>query len=533
MASPPRGRYRMARERVTDERGGAMNIAALLAKSARTLPARPAVSLGGAVTASYGALHARAGAIAGALRTAHGLQTGERVAIVMANRPDYLEALFGIWYAGLVAVPVNAKLHPREVAYILGNAGCRLCIADEGHAGEIESVRGEVPDLGPPVVAGSDGWHAMLGHEPAGPAGMRPDDPAWLFYTSGTTGRPKGATITHRNLLMATLSYFADLNRIAPDDSVLHAAPLSHGSGLYALPFIAQGANNVIPESGGFEPAEVLELIAFHPGISMFAAPTMVVRLLDSPALGTADTRNLDLIIYGGAPMYVADVERALAAFGPKLAQIYGQGESPMTITALSRERHMESDHPRFRERLGSAGVARTDVEVGVVDEDDRPLPAGETGEIVVRGDVVIPGYWQNPEATASALRGGWLHTGDVGRFDEDGFLTLLDRAKDMIISGGTNIYPREIEEVLLLDEAVREAAVVGRAHPEWGEEVVAFVVPHEGARVIAERLERLCLERIARFKRPRVWRIVDGLPKNNYGKVLKRTLRDELDAEA
>ena len=186
---------------------------------------------------------------------------------------------------------------------------------------------------------------------------------------------------------------------------MLHAAPLSHGSGLYALPFIAKGGNNVIPESGGFEPAEVLDLIARHPGLSMFAAPTMVVRLLDSPALSRADTANLDLIVYGGGPMYVADVERALDAFGPKLAQIYGQGEAPMTITALSRERHTESDHPRYRERLGSAGIARTDVEVMVVDEEDRPLPAGETGEIAVRGDVVMRGYWENPEATASALR--------------------------------------------------------------------------------------------------------------------------------
>ena len=220
-------------------------------------------------------------------------------------------------------------------------------------------------------------------------------------------------------------------------------------------------------------------------------------------------------------------------AFGPKLAQIYGQGESPMTITALSRAYHEDGNHPRYRERLGSAGIARTDVEVRVVDEEDRPLPVGESGEIIVRGDVVIPGYWENPEATASALKDGWLHTGDVGRFDEDGFLTLLDRAKDMIISGGTNIYPREIEEVLLRDEAVREAAVIGRAHPEWGEEVVAFVVPHDGHSVTEDRLDLLCLESIARFKRPRAYRIVDGLPKNNYGKVLKRTLREELEAEA
>ncbi len=509
-----------------------MNIAALLEKIARTFPEQPAVSLGERVMARYGELHQRAGAIAHALRAAHGLEQGERVAVAMANRPDYLEALFGIWYAGLVAVPINAKLHPQEFAYILGNSGSRLCFADEARAAAIESIRGSVPPLAAPIIAGGGDFRAMLGHDPAPLSDVGPNDPAWLFYTSGTTGRPKGAKISHRNLLMMTLSYFADLNRVAAEDCVIHAAPLSHGSGLYALPFIAKGANNVIPESGGFEPVEILGLIEHYPGVTMFAAPTMVVRLLNSAALAGADTANLDLIIYGGGPMYVADVERALAAFGAKLVQIYGQGESPMTITFLSRAVHAQTDHPRFRERLGSAGVARTDVEVRVVDEDDRPLAAGELGEIAVRGDVVMPGYWEDPDASASALRGGWLHTGDVGRFDEDGFLTLLDRAKDMIISGGSNIYPREIEEVLLRHEAVREAAVVGRPHAEWGEEVVAFIVPHDDGIVTREALDRLCLDTIARFKRPRDYRIVDGLPKNNYGKVLKRALRVDLEAD-
>ena len=509
-----------------------MNIAALLQKTARTFPERPAVSLGGRTTARYGDLHLRAGAIAGALRDARSLAPGDRVAVAMANRPEYLEALFGIWYAGLVAVPVNAKLHPREFAYILGNSGSRLCFADAPRAAAVESVREDVPGLAPPVAVDGGDYRAMLEEEPRPPAPARPDDPAWLFYTSGTTGRPKGATITHRNLLVMTLSYFADLNPVSPADCVIHAAPLSHGSGLYALPFVAKGANNAIPESGGFDPAEIFSLIERYPGVAMFAAPTMVVRLLDSPALAGADTANLDLIVYGGGPMYAADVERALAAFGPKLAQIYGQGESPMTITCLSCTAHAETDHPRFRARLASVGVARTDVEVRVVDADDRPLPAGETGEVAVRGDVVMAGYWEDAAASARALRGGWLHTGDVGRFDEDGFLTLLDRAKDLIISGGANIYPREVEEALLRHDAVREAAVVGRRHAEWGEEVVAFVVPHEGRAVTADELDRLCLESIARFKRPRSYRIVESLPKNNYGKVPKRALRARLEEE-
>jgi long-chain acyl-CoA synthetase len=252
----------------------------------------------------------------------------------------------------------------------------------------------------------------------------------------------------------------------------------------------------------------------------------MVTRLIDSPVFAAADHANLKTIIYGGGPMYVADLKRALALLGPRLAQIYGQGEAPMTITGLSKAQHAETDHPRWEHRLGSTGTARTDVEVRVVDEADRDVPVGESGEVLVRGDFVMAGYWQDPEATSRALRGGWLHTGDIGAFDEDGFLTLKDRAKDMIISGGSNIYPREIEEVLLRHPAVAEVSIVGRPHADWGEEVIAFVVARPGAAIGEADLDALCLDHIARFKRPRAYRFVDALPKNNYGKVLKTELR-------
>ena len=291
----------------------------------------------------------------------------------------------------------------------------------------------------------------------------QPHDPAWLFYTSGTTGRPKGATLTHRNLLTMSLSYFADIDPVSPDDCILHAAPLSHGSGLYGLPHVARGAVSVVPQSGGVDGEEIAALLQRWPGMSFFAAPTMVKRLTGDPAIAAADLSHLKTIIYGGAPMYLADLEDALGVFGPRLAQIYGQGETPMTITALSKADHADRDHPEWRDRMQSVGVARTDVEVRVVDDDDRELPAGEIGEVVVRGDVVMAGYWNQPEATAEALRGGWLHTGDVGSFDADGYLTLRDRSKDLIISGGMNIYPREVEEALLRHPGVRAAAVVGR----------------------------------------------------------------------
>jgi len=216
--------------------------------------------------------------------------------------------------------------------------------------------------------------------------------------------------------------------------------------------------------------------------------------------------------------MYVADCLRAIELFGPRLYQLFGQGEAPMTITGLPQFFHEKKQH------LESCGLARTGVEVRILDDDDRELPAGEVGEIVTRSDCVMAGYWANPEATAKALRGGWLHTGDLGALDAEGFLTIKDRSKDMIISGGANIYPREIEEVLLRHPAVAECSVVGRPHPEWGEEVVAFVV--KTAEVQTAELDSLCLENIARFKRPREYRFVEALPKNNYGKVLKTELR-------
>jgi long-chain acyl-CoA synthetase len=314
---------------------------------------------------------------------------------------------------------------------------------------------------------------------------------------------------------------------------VLHAAPLSHGSGLYGLPHVARAANSIIPESGHFDAAEMTGLIEAWRGVSFFAAPTMLTRLLDNPAFARSDHAGLKTIIYGGAPMYVADLKRALDLLGPRLSQIYGQGEAPMTITGLSKAQHAAFDHPRWEQRLGSTGVARTDVEVRVVDAEDRPVPTGESGEIIARGDVVMAGYWNDPEATATTLRGGWLHTGDIGVFDEDGFLTLLDRAKDMIISGGSNIYPREIEEILLLHPGVAEVSVIGRKHADWGEEVVAFVVGRPDALVSADELDRLCLEQIARFKRPRAYRFVTALPKNNYGKILKTELRRVLEDDS
>ena len=483
-----------------------MNLAQLLLRSARWLPGHPAIAVGKNVVRTYADMAARVSRLSHSLTSKFALAPGNRVALAMKNCPEYYELLFACWHAGLVAVPMNAKLHPREFAYILENSGAKLCFV--------------TPDLESAVETGisiaSADFRQLLARDGTSPAEVAPDAPAWLFYTSGTTGVPKGAVLTHRNLLFATQAYFADIDKLAPGDSILHAAPLSHGSGMYGVPHFAAGAVNVIPESGHFEPEEIYALLDHWRNVSFFAAPTMIVRLLASPAARAP--ANLKTINYGGAPMYVADSLRAIELFGPRLYQLYGQGESPMTITGLTQAMHAE------RRALESCGIARTGVEVAVFDPDDAPLPPGETGEIVTRSDCVMAGYWRNPEASARTLRGGWLHTGDVGSLDAAGFLTLKDRSKDMIISGGSNIYPREIEEVLLRHPAVVECSVVGRPHPEWGEEVVAFVVSRR--EITPQELDALCLEHIARFKRPREYRFVSALPKNNYGKVLKTELR-------
>src|SRR5476649_1757091 len=391
----------------------------------------------------------------------------------------------------MCAVPVNAKLHPRELEFVLRNSGARLCFASADLYDALAPLQASVACLEETIDADSQRYAALAASAPMPIAAREAGDPAWLFYTSGTTGRPKGVTLTQRNVLSAVLNYFSDVDTIARGDAVIHAAPMSHGSGFYMLPHVAQAGLNVVPESGGFDPAEIYALLQAHRGVTMFAAPTMVKRLVEHPV--DSDTANLKTIVYGGGPMYVADCKAAMARFGFKLAQIYGQGEAPMTITAMGKAMHADTAHPRYESRLASVGRAFTGTEVIVADAGDRSLPAGEIGEVLVRGDMIMAGYWENPAASAEALRNGWLHTGDVGSFDADGFLTLNDRSKDVIISGGSNVYPREVDEVLLRHPAVSEVSVVGQPHPEWGEVVIAFVVTR-GAPPEDAELDALCL---------------------------------------
>jgi fatty-acyl-CoA synthase len=482
-----------------------VNLFALLDQVAQRFPDDGAVYYGQRRCCTWRELRERTLRLAGSIRHDH--PVGARIAIASENRPEIVELLFGIWAAECVAVPINYKLHPREMAQILDDAGAsRVFIAEQLDTRYlVEAVD-------------SESYSSRFSAAPAVVPSTEPSTLAWLFYTSGTTGKSKGAMLSHRNLMAMTVAHLADMD--APDQncSLVHAAPMSHGSGLYIPAYVSRGARQVISEHGGFEPGEFLDLCEHHPGSSAFLAPTMVQRVIET---GRARPEQLRTIIYGGGPMYVESMKKALAAFGPVFAQIYGQGESPMTITGLRRADHEDADDAV----LGSVGYARSGTEVAVLREDGAAAETGEIGEIVCRGDVVMGGYWGNPAATAETLRDGWLRTGDMGSFDARGYLTLHDRSKDVVISGGSNIYPREVEEVLLEHPDVSEACVVGAPDEEWGEVVVAFIV---GVADPAD-LDAHLLNRIARFKRPKRYLIVDELPKNSYGKVLKKDLRQQL----
>jgi fatty-acyl-CoA synthase len=492
-----------------------VNIAGLLADGIARAGGRPALVQGDRAL-TYRQLGDRVARLAAGF-AALGLRRGDRVVLLMPNRPELVESLWAAFHGGFVAVPVNWHLHPDEVGYIVGHCGAAAVLVSDETAAAARALPGGARVV---RVARGDGsgsgldYEDVLAPQPSPPAATAPDDPAWLFYTSGTTGRPKGATLTHRNLAAMTAAYHRDLDPVADGSVYLHAAPLTHGSGLYLLPSTARGATQVIAPGTSFSAAGFVALLQRHRVThAAFLAPTMLRRVVDE-ARGQA-LPHLRSVVVGGAPLYQEDLRDAVGVLGPVVIQMYGQGEAPMTITVMPASAAL--DHP------GSCGRPFHGVEVRIADAAGAALPDGADGEVLVRGDVVMRGYWDNPEATAATLAGGWLHTGDIGHLDA-GYLHLTDRAKDVIITGGSNVYPREVEEVLLTHPLVREAAVVGVPDPEWGESVRAFVVT-TGNPAPADLIQH-CRERLASFKKPREVILVTELPKNAAGKILKRELR-------
>ena len=505
-----------------------MHLSSLFHRSAATYADQPALAAGTRDPLSYAQLQARVQALAGWLRGPLGLAPGQRVMLALRNHPSYIESMLAIWHAGLCAVPVNAKLHPNELEYILRDCDARLCLS-----------QGELLQALAPVARGLEATRVIdveSADYAAGAMGppraleTRPSQElAWLFYTSGTTGKPKGVMLSHANLVGMCLNFYADVQSVQPGDTMVHVAPLSHGGGLYSIPYWLHGALQVVPDSGGLDEDELSGLLAHYRNVSLFASPTIVQRMVRHARQAGGPPPGLRTLIVGGAPFYVEDIKDAVTCFGARVAQIYGQGESPMSISALSAAQVGAAVARNDDALLGSVGYVQSSMEVELRNAAGQRAAPGELGEVAVSGPTVMQGYWNNPRASADTLVDGWLRTGDIGILDERGLLHLKDRSKDVIISGGTNIYPREVEETLMRHEAVQEVSVVGSPDPEWGESVLAFVVLKPGAQVSDQELDRLCLASIARFKRPKRYVFLEELPKNSTGKVLKRELQQRV----
>jgi acyl-CoA synthetase (AMP-forming)/AMP-acid ligase II len=516
-----------------------MNIGSVLTQAAQKSPDHTAIIFGD-LRRTYREFNARANKLADQLRKA-GVRKGDRVAILQHNCPELLETLFATFKAGGITVPINARLHPKEFAYILQDSGTKVLVFTDDFSAGIDSVRSELGAIETYLAIGrSPAWARpyelfLADGVPADcDEDCAPDDLAWLFYTSGTTGRPKGAMDGHGNLQFMSDHYPGEVYRLRPDDIVMHPGPLTHGSGLWAIPITANAGTHLIPTSTSFDPDHIFQLIESHRVTKIaFIAPTMITMLLNSQSIGKYDLSSLRFLGYGGSPMYVEDLKRAIKQWGPILCQIYGQGETPMTISMLTPDDHrIAGQDASLEKRLASAGRVREDIEVAILDENDRVLGDEQIGEISLRGKAVMKGYWNKAEATEEAFKNGWYHTGDLGKHDSDGFYYLLDRKKELIISGGANVYPREVEEVLLLHDGVLEVAVIGIPDRLWGESVMAVVRPRPGAKPTEAELLALCRDHLAGYKKPRFFRFQDDLPKSGYGKILKRELKAAILAE-
>lgn len=516
-----------------------MNIGSVLTDAAKASPEHTAIIYGDQ-RRTYRDFNSRTNQLASQLRKI-GVRKGDRVAILQKNCPELLETMFATFKCGAATVPMNARLHPKEAAYILQDSSAKALVFTEDFNAGIEMIRAEIANIQIFIGVGkAPSWATPYedfiagGNDADHNEACSRDDLAWLFYTSGTTGKPKGAMITHGNLRFMTEHYPKEVYQLKPDDIVMHPGPLTHGSGLWAIPITAGGGTHLIPHAASFDPDHIFGLIEKHRVTKIaFIAPTMITMLLNAPNIGKYDLSSLRFIGYGGSPMYVEDLKRALKQWGPVLCQIYGQGETPMTITMLTPEDHrIAMENPELEKRLASAGRIREDIEIAVLDDNDRPLGDEQIGEISLRGGCVMKGYWNKPEATEEAFKNGWYHTGDLGKRDSDGFYYLLDRKKELIITGGANVYPREVEEVLLLHPSVLEVAVIGVPDRLWGESVMAVVRPRPGAKPTEEELLDLCRQHLSGYKKPRFIRFQDDLPKNGYGKIMKRELKASIIAE-
>lgn len=504
-----------------------MEVRYLIDRAVRQFRSRTAVIEPGRERVTFEQLNERANRLANGLQSL-GLGKGDRVAVLLPNCRKYLEAYMALAKAGLVRVTLNIRLSPKEHAYILSDSGARAIIVAEDFTEAIAAQKPGLEELQKiitlgPGKGGEISYEKLLAgstpDEVKSPLG--PEDVFRLHYTSGTTGRPKGAIQTHASRVVTTLNTLLDVVNLTPQDRVLHVAPLTHASGNLFLPALIRGGVNVPLRR--FDPQLFLETVEKEGITTVFLAPTMIVRLLNFPDLQRYDLSHLRTIIYGGAPMPVEKLKEALKLLGNRFLQIYGLAEATWACTVLPKEDHLREEY------LGSIGRELSNVQIKVVDADDREVGPGKDGEIAIRGPHLMREYWKLPEATAAVLRDGWFHTGDIARTDPNGYITVVDRKGEMIVSGGFNVYPKEVEDVLYRNPAILEAAVFGAPDHEWGEIVKAVLFLKEGKSLTEAEVIAHCREHLAGYKKPRsieFW--TEPLPKNSAGKILRRVIREK-----
>lgn len=512
-----------------------MRIVDYLDKGASLGPDWPCLTTDG-VSVSYSEVQELSHRVAGAL-AASGVGPGQKVAILSGNDPVAFASVFGISRAGAVWCPVNPRNEASENRELLELFDCTTLIFQQSFAPLIDKIRGALPALKTYVcldgeVDGALDWEEFLARSPGGDSEVLPmdalpiSDTAMIVGTGGTTGRPKGVMLSGTNLeTMSALTLMSYPFEGRP--VYLALAPLTHAAGVLCFPVLALGGEIVImraPDVGGF-----LSLVEQHHVTHTFLPPTLIYMLLGHESLASADLSSLQCFWYGAAPMSAARLEEALTRIGPVMAQLFGQTEAPMMISVMPPADHFRPDGSVATERLSSAGRPAPLVTVAILDEDGRQLPLGERGEIVVRSSLVMDGYYKNPEATAEASRHGWHHTGDIGYLDDENFLYIVDRAKDMIITGGFNVYSTEVEQAIMQHPAVQDCAVVGLPDDKWGERVVAVLQLHPGPAPTPEELKAFIKERIGSVKAPKQIEIWDDLPRSKVGKVLKSEIKDIL----
>jgi fatty-acyl-CoA synthase len=513
-----------------------MNLAHIVSQNARRHGDRPAF-IQGERSLSWREIEARVSGLAAGL-AARGIGKGDRILIHSKNCDTMFVSMFAAFRLGAVWVPTNFRLLPDEVASLAMSSGARafICHGDfPAHAAAVAATS-PAPEfiwrIGDGAFGEEDAEAVIARHSGAvvANAAVEHDDPCWFFFTSGTTGRSKASVLTHGQMGFVVTNHLADLVPGTTEaDASLVVAPLSHGAGVHQLVISARGAPSILLSSERFDIDEAYRLIAKYRVTNIFTVPTILKMLVEHPAADAHDHSSLRYIIYAGAPMYREDQKAALAKLGKVIVQYFGLGEVTGNITVLPPALHEPEDGPNAR--IGTCGYERSGMEVQIQDDDGNVVAPGVQGEICVIGVAVFAGYYDNPEANAKSFRNGWFRTGDLGHMDEQGFVYITGRASDMYISGGSNIYPREIEEKILTHPAIAEVAVLGLPDPVWGEIGVAVCVPRAGASASEAEIAEFLSEKIARYKMPKRFFFWEALPKSGYGKVPKRLVRDELEA--